>query len=241
MLAFVDADSVADAPDVTVSVTCRRHVGGSSGTEKNSVRPARLVLVATAPTGSVAIGARTHEVEPSGRALVCVRAHAVHASCPASENVLTAHLSVTLTRPGVAQYEPARHRKQTEAPGCGLYVLDAHGTALTRPAVPQKWPAVHGVVLVMLVVAQKAPIEHGVQALRPVVAPKVPAAHTAAGAVRPVVLQNEPSVQGVCVDMPMSGQNLPAWHGLQRMEPVVSAYLPAGQGPVIAMSPVPLQ
>ncbi len=206
MLEFDDADSVADAPDVTVSVTCRRQVGGSSGTEKKSVRPARLVLVATVPTGSEVMGARMHEVEPSGSALVCVRAHAVHASCPASEKVLSPQRPVTLTSPVVAQYEPARQRKQIERPARGLYVLVAHGTALIRPAVPQKLPGVHAVALVMLVVGQKAPIEHGVHALRPGVAPKVPAAQTAVGAVRPVVLQNEPSVHAICDDMPMSGQ-----------------------------------
>ena len=79
MLEFDDADSVADAPEIMVSVTCRRQIGGNNGTVKNWARPARFVLVGTAPIGSVATGKRTHEVEPSGSALVCVRAQAVHA------------------------------------------------------------------------------------------------------------------------------------------------------------------
>ena len=78
MLEF-DAASVADAPEVTVSVTCRRHMGGRSGTLKNKARPARLVWAETTPIDSAVIGAATHEVEPSVSALASLRAHAVHA------------------------------------------------------------------------------------------------------------------------------------------------------------------
>ncbi len=152
-----------------------------------------------------------------------------HCSLATSAQVPLGHCNVgthALVCPTLAV--PAGHEAAHAELPAELYVPATHGTARTRPVVSQKLPAEHVVVLVRFVVGQKERTEHGVHALSPVVEPKVPAAHTADGAVRPALLQNDPSVQAVCVDMPTSGQNLPAWHDLQLRDPVVFTYVPAG-------------
>jgi hypothetical protein len=142
---FIDADSVADAPDNTVSVTFRRQVGGSSGTVKKRARPARFVLVEAVPIGSEVMGKRAHEVAPSGSALVCVRPHTVHARCPVSENVSIAHCAVTAVSPLMAQYEPAVQASQTVLPVVAAKVPAAHSVDARRPLILQKLPAGHTV------------------------------------------------------------------------------------------------